>query len=80
METGQVQYTTYIKKASVSTDGQVQIIQDQAFDGERLVKNTHGQCFLIRERLLSLKDHVVGDLKIQLKDISIESTTASCSS
>lgn len=72
--------TTYVKEAKVGADGKVQLIQGQVFDGERLVKKADGQCFTIREHLVSLEVVSVGDVNIQRPRTTIESTTASCNS
>jgi hypothetical protein len=72
--------TTYLKEANANADGKVQLVPGQVFDGERLVKKENGQCLMIRQRVVSMDDVSVGDVKVQRPKTTSESTVANCSS
>lgn len=72
--------TTYVKEAKTDTDGKVKLVQDQVFDGERLVKKADGECLKIKLTLVSMKDFSSGGLKVQLPTVHTESHTVSCKS
>ena len=70
--------TTYLKEAKPGSDGKVQLVQGEVFDGERLVKKSDGQCLTVREHLVSLELVSAGEFMIQRPTTTIESKTASC--
>lgn len=72
--------TAYVKEAKAGTDGSVTLLQGQVFDGERLVKQSNGQCLMVRERLVRLETVTVGDFNIQRPITTIDLTSASCGS
>lgn len=70
--------TTYIKEAKAGADGKIQLVQDEVFDGERLVRKSDGKCFTLREHLVTLETVTVGEIKIQRPKTTRESKAASC--
>lgn len=72
--------TPYIKEAMAGSDGKVQLIQGEVFDGEQLVKKADGQCLLVRQRLVRLNEVTSGGVKIQIPEIATDYATASCNS
>lgn len=72
--------TTYIKEAKPGSDGKVQLIQGEVFDGEQLVKKADGQCLLVRQRLVRLNEFTSGGLKIQIPETTTDYVTTSCNS
>ena len=72
------QVISYIKSASLSTEGKLEVTPNTVFVGERILRSDEGLCMKETSTLLGMNTSESNGMKIQLPELNIRRVQTNC--